>query len=213
MGSTKRMQVSWLDQVRSLIGWAFSAKTQAKIWGAVLIALAVAWSTYLFGPSPTTRVESTATILPSPSVSGEQVVIQDKIATSLATSRIRFPDWQQLIKTPADDATRRSLVENFRGETVTWEGYYDEFHEIDAVYGGSETNRFLLSMYDSEQSRTSTALGRAPALCGLPESAREQVADLKPGQRVIIKGPLAAPETLHGTLIGTRLYNCEILVR
>jgi hypothetical protein len=215
MGSTWKIRTLIGDKVRSVTGWAFSAKTQTKLWGAVLIALAVAWATYWLGPDSSTHGDSpsvSVTIQAGPQT-GTQTAADKGDETLVAASRIRFHDWQQLIKTPADDATRRSLVENFRGETVTWEGYFDGVHEIDPAHGGTETSRFLLAMYESEAVRSSTALGRAPALCMLSESARGQVAELKPGQRVVIKGTLAAPETLHGSLLGTRLYNCEILLR
>jgi hypothetical protein len=215
MGSTSKIRISVVDQFRSLAGWALSTRTQAKLWSAVMVALAVTWSTYWLGPRPSTRGDSTA-ISPVPvgnGVSGQPVAAGNEAETGLAASRIRFPDWQQLIKAPADDATRRSLVENFRGETVTWEGYFDEVNEISSERGGSESGRFILTMYESEAVRLSAALGRAPALCLLSEAARSEISSLKPGQRVIVRGTLAAPETLHGTLLGTRLYNCEILLR
>lgn len=213
--STRKIRISVVDRFRSIAGWALSTRTQAKLWGAVMVALAVTWSTYWLGPKPSTRVESTAVsaVPQAGGVSDERIAAGNEAETDLAASRIRFPDWQQLIKAPADDATRRTLVENFRGETVTWVGYFDEVNEIPSEYGGSETGRFILSMYESETVRVSEALGRAPALCMLSESARREIASLKPGQQVVIKGTLAAPETLHGTLLGTRLYNCEILRR
>lgn len=215
MGSTKKIRVSLLDRVRFIISWALSARTQTKVWGAVLIALAVAWSTYLLGPRPSTGGNAAllSTTLPASLATSELTAADSGVTASLAASRIRFPDWQQLIKTPKDDVTRQSLVENYRGETVTWEGYFDEVNEVSATKGGSESQRFILAMYESESVRNSKDLGRAPALCWLSESARNHVADLKPGQKLIIKGTLAAPETVHGTLLGTRVYNCEILRR
>lgn len=215
MVSTRSTRGSWFEHVRDVANWVLSSKIQTKIWGAVLIALAVAWSTYWLGPRTSIQVETPLhwSVFQADPPNVHRVAPDEAIATRLAASRIRFPDWQQLIKTSADDANRRSLVENYRGETVTWEGYFDEVQELSAPFGGSETGRFLLSMYESEAVRTSTILGRAPALCVLSESARNQVADLKPGQRVVIQGTLAAPETMHGNLLGTRLYNCEILLR
>jgi hypothetical protein len=212
MKSSKSFQLAdLLKFAKATGGWAISARTQTKIWGAVFIALAVAWSTYLLGPDNSRRNDSEKVLATTPST--ESQTPKTNLSTELAVSRIRFADWQRLIKTPGDDTTRRSLVENYRGETVTWEGYLDQVNEIKPENGGSEHQRFLLCMYESESVRQSDDLGRAPALCALPESFRDQVATLRPGQRVIIKGTLAAPETLHGTLIGTRLYNCELKLR
>ncbi len=212
MKSSKSFQSSdLLKFARATGGWAISARTQTKLWGAVFIALAVAWSTYLLGPDNSRRNDSEK--VPVANSSTEVQTPKTNASNELAASRIRFADWQRLIKTPGDDATRRSLVENYRGETVTWEGYLDQINEISPENGGSENQRFLLCMYESESVRQSNELGRAPALCALAESFRDQVATLRPGQRVIVKGTLAAPETLHGSLIGTRLYNCELQLR
>lgn len=191
-----------------LAAWLCSPRTQTKIWGAVLVALTVAWFTHWFGPSKRSDLAS----LTLPVKSAELPDRKPEVPPS-ASSRIQFSDWQQLVKATRDAESRRLLAENYRGETVVWEGVLDAVNTVPSSAGASANQKFLLVMYESESVRASDALGRAPALCLLPETAASDLENLHPGQRITVRGTLAAPETLHGTLLGTRLYNCEILRR
>lgn len=212
------------ESFKNACRWLISPKTQIKIWGAVIVALAVAWFTHWFGPRKQTVhgvpmlndlavVKALSADDDNPTTDSVSSKPSLDISKLIAASRIRFTDWQQLIKASQDSESRRRLVENYRGETVVWEGVFDGISRIAAENGGTPAQQYLLVMYEAESVRTSSNLGRAPALCMLPEAAGAVLSDLEPGQKIVVQGTLAAPETLHGTLLGTRLYNCEVLLR
>jgi hypothetical protein len=203
-----------IEKIKRLAKWLISAKTQAKVWSAVIVALAVAWATYLLGPRGTPKATENNPLAQDQEVAVDEMALRrEKLSAQLATSRIRFADWQRLVKSTTNASDRKALVENYRGEMVTWEGVFDRLSEISPENGGNPNQRYLLVMYESETVRTGTELSRAPALCVLSESAGSELQELSPGKQVVVQGTLAAPETLHGTQLGTRLYNCEVVWR
>ena len=64
-------------------------------------------------------------------------------------------------------------------------------------------------MYEDRSTLESSRLGRAPALCIFSSDTDEQLKQLSRGDRIIIEGTLAA-SSLHGELLGTKLYQCKL---
>jgi hypothetical protein len=195
-----------LERFKRICKWLTCAKLQSKIWTAVVVALAVGWCTFWLGPKSRVTSNSDAVTTRAPER-------EPDIRQLLQESRISFADWQQLVKKSGSSAARKDLVDNYIGERVTWQGVVDSVSMISAENGGNPNQRYLLAMYEDVETAGSKSLGRAPALCLFADGYKDRLARLEAGQMVIVRGTLAASETLHGTLLGTRLYRCELLVQ
>lgn len=204
-------------QMLLLKKWLLSWKTHSSLLTGILVAVAGAWFAHWMGPgSPqqpvnpqvrrTIAEDDQAITMPAPSA--EEIAAQ-----MVAESRISFADWQQLVKAVLPEDKRKKIFENYRGEQVRWRGVVNQVNRVPEQYGGSANKRFALVLYEDQDVRDSQQLGRAPAICMFPDSESEELDQVVAGQKVVVQGTLAAPETLHGTLLGTRLYNCKLLLR
>ena len=186
-----------------------SRGTQTTLLTGVAAVVIGAWATHFLGPRSQPDPPPNPSPLPHPS----PIVVDpavDEIERQLASSRISFADWQALVKEGLDREQRKRVFERYRGERVTWQGYVGSVNHIKPEYGASTSAQFLVAIYENKPTLNSKMLGRAPALCIFPMEADEQLDELQQGQRVVIQGTFADP-TLHGELLGTRLYNCKIL--
>jgi hypothetical protein len=128
----------------------------------------------------------------------------------LAASRVSFSDWQALVKQAFDVDQRKAVFERYRGARVTWQGYVDQVNRVSPETGSSSSAQFILVMYEDLETLNSRALGRAPALCLFDRNAEQDLNQLRQGERIVVQGTFAAA-TLHGQLLGTRLYDCKLL--
>ncbi|MEQ8837214.1 MAG: hypothetical protein RID07_10465, partial [Lacipirellulaceae bacterium] len=75
----------------------------------------------------------------------------------------------------------------------------------------SGDSAYILVMFEDEKAREGVdPLKPTPALCHFSALAKRQLAQLKPGQRVVVSGRIADPD-MAGQLLGTRLKECELL--
>jgi hypothetical protein len=198
-------------RVQHLWKWLFSWKMQSTLWSGILVAVLGAWFTHWIGPgSSPVQFVPIPVEKQSPDVK-PSLDHQTDVAKLVQESRISFADWQQLVKAVLPEEKRMQILENYRGERVSWQGVVDQINEIPRENGGNATNRYLMVMYEDRQTKVATELGRAPALCIFPANSQDDLQQISPGQEITLQGTLAAPETLHGTLLGTRLYNCKLL--
>ena len=203
------------DRIRQIWKWGLSWKTQSTLLSGILVAVLGAWFTYWIGPKPPTPAEFVPvhTEQPISEVPAETPTRQEQVAKLLRESRISFADWQQIVKAVLPEEKRKQIFENYRGERVTWQGVVEQINEIPRDNGGNPASRYIMVMYEDQETQQTHQLGRAPALCLFPANSQEELQQISPGQEIIVQGTLAAPETLHGTLLGTRLYNCAVLLR
>lgn len=190
----------------------WTSKAFAAVATGAAAAVIGAWGTHFIGPrqqpvSLSVVAESGTPINESDSKSANEPTAE----TLLAQSRISFVDWQALVKQSLTAEQRQAIFERYRGERVTWEGYVDQMNRISPDNGGTSSSQFILAIYEDQETLASRSLGRAPALCLFPREAADALGALKRGQRVIVQGTFAAT-TLHGQLLGTRLYHCQLVV-
>ena len=181
--------------------WA--RKTVAAVSTGVAATIIGAWGTYLVGP----RQEAAPLSVSAASV---EPTHEPTIEVRLATSRISFADWQALVKQALTLEQRQAIFERYRGERVTWQGYVDQVNRVTPENGGTSASQFILVLYEDRETLASKSLGRAPALCLFPRDAADDLNALERGQQIVLEGTFAA-NTLHGQLLGTRLYKCEII--
>ena len=202
-------------QLQQIWKWLLSWKTQSKLMSGILVAVLSAWFTHWMGPKQPTASDFVPLYRAQTvgQASEEKPTRAAEVAKLLRETRISFADWQQMVKAVLPEEKRKQIFENYRGERVTWRGVVEQINEIPRDKGGTPAARYIMVMYEDQETRQANQLGRAPALCLFPDNSQEALQQISPGQEIIVQGTLAAPQTLHGTLLGTRLYNCEVLLR
>lgn len=177
-----------------------------------LLACVTTWALGHFGsgpdpvipPSPPSPISKDAT--PQP-ISTDTLPDYQKL---LAESPISFDDWQAAVRDKFSVEQRRAIFGGEVGTRVTWLGVFDHYNAITQgkVSGASA---YILVMFEDEKARAGVGpLKPAPALCHFSALAKRQLAELRPGQRIVVSGQIADPD-MAGQLLGTRLKECELL--
>lgn len=127
-------------------------------------------------------------------------------------SPISLQRWQEMTVqlNSAPGEVRERIFDDYRGETVVWVGYFDQFRSHTKSPGSSQTAISLI-MYDSVMSLESKQpLGTPFVRCFFSQSQLPAIEKLRRGQRVVVRGTLANP-TLLGSMLATDLNVCELL--
>ncbi|MEQ8208185.1 MAG: hypothetical protein RH917_00005 [Lacipirellulaceae bacterium] len=172
-----------------------------------LLACVTTWALGHFGPGPDpVNPPSPPSPVPQP-ISTDTRPDYQKL---LAESPISFADWQAAVRDKFSVEQRQAIFGDEVGTRVTWLGVFDQYNAI--KYGEvSGDSAYILVMFEDEKAREGVdPLKPTPALCHFSALAKRQLAQLKPGQRVVVSGRIADPD-MAGQLLGTRLKECELL--